>query len=145
MMPRSSKEWGAELERFDGCISRLATLIQDVAGVELGEGLIKLREGADRIESIFADGLRSFDRSAEYAADGALNVTSWLRWKCKLTAGAAAERVTIAHQMEKLPKFEEAFARGEIGYQHMAVITRSAEPVDAAAVSTEEAQLVEVA
>jgi hypothetical protein len=145
MTPMSSQELEAAFDQFDGCINQLATVIQGIAGVELGEGLIKLREGADRIESIFAGGLRSFDRSGEYAADGALNVTSWLRWKCKLTAGAAAERVSIAHQMEKLPKFEEAFARGEIGYQHMAVITRSAEHVGAAAVGREEAKLLEVA
>ena len=144
-MPRSSKEWGAELERFDGCISRLATLIQDVAGVELGEGLIKLREGADRIESIFADGLRSFDRSAEYAADGALNVTSWLRWKCKLTAGAAAERVTIARQLEKLAPTHEAFSRGDVGYQHVVVMARAAENVGASAVRKEEATLLAAA
>jgi hypothetical protein len=141
----SCEDWDTQVQQLDDSIDGIEALMRDVEGGELGGRLIQVRERVDRFESIFAGGLRSFDRSGEYAADGALNVTAWLRWKCKLTAGAAAERVSIAHQMEKLPKFEEAFARGEIGYQHMAVITRSAEHVGAAAVRKEEAKLLEVA
>ena len=53
-------------------------------------------------------GLRRFDKSGEYAADGAVGIVGWLRWKCKLTAGAAMERVTIARQVDQLPKTEQA-------------------------------------
>src|SRR5437879_13708802 len=126
MTPRSCKEWDTEVQQLDESIDRIDALMRDVEGGELGGRLIQVRERVDRFESIFAGGLRSFDRSGEYAADGALNVTAWLRWKCKLTAGAAAERVRIAHQMEKLPKFDEASARGENGDQHMPGHTRAA-------------------
>ena len=40
---------------------------------QLGEGLIAVREaGIDSLEAVFAEGLRRFDKSGEYAADGAL-------------------------------------------------------------------------
>ena len=112
---------------------------------DLGSVAIRLRAVADRNEAVTAEVLRRLDKSEAYKDDGALSLVSWLRWKCKLSAGAAAERVTVAHQVEKLPKFEEAFARGEIGYQHVAVIAKSAEHVGAAAVRKEEANLLKAA
>ena len=111
----------------------------------MGERLIKAREWMDRMEGYFADGLRSFDRSGEYGADGALSTTAWLRWKCKLSGGAAMERVEVARQLSQLPKFEAALARGDIGYQHVAVMARSAEHVGAAAVRKEEGNLLKAA
>src|SRR5207247_1801870 len=82
---------------------------------------IQIREaGIDPLEAVFATGVRRFDKSGEYKADGALSLTAWLRWKCKLSGGAAMERVEIARQLEKLPQTEAAFASGEVGYQHVA-------------------------
>src|SRR5437879_13897769 len=87
----------------------------------LGEALIQIREsGIDPLEAVFASGVRRFDKSGEYAADGALSLIAWLKWKCKLSGTAAAERVEIARQLDKLPKTEAAFASGELGYEHVA-------------------------
>src|SRR2546427_8308288 len=69
----------------------------------------------------------------------------WLRWKRRLSGGAAAERVGIARQLDHLPKTEEAFARGELSYQHVAVMARTAEHVGAAAVRKAEASLLKAA
>ena len=126
-------------------ISNVATCLGAVDGAPLGEGLIELRESADRIEAAFADGLRRFDKSGEYAADGALSIVAWLRWKCRLSGGAAAERVNIARQLDQLPQIEAAFSRGEVGYQHVAVLARTADNVGAAAVRKEEGQLLKAA
>jgi uncharacterized protein DUF222 len=126
-------------------ISEVATCLGAVEGSALGEGLIQLRESADRIEAAFADGVRRFDKSGEYAADGALSIVAWLRWKCRLSGGAAAERVSIARQLDKLPKIEQAFSRGDLGYQHVAAIARTADNVGAAAVRKEEGQLLKAA
>jgi Domain of unknown function (DUF222) len=113
---------------------------------ELGEGLIAIREaGIDSLESVFAEGLRRFDQSGEYAAEGALNMVSWLRSRCKLSGGAAAERVTVSRQLENLPQTQKAFATGAIGYQHVALLARSAEKVGADAVQKEEASLLKAA
>ena len=133
-------------QHLQAAVSRIAACVLEADGPELGELLIQIREvGVDPLEAAFATGVRRFDRSGEYAADGALSVVAWLKWKCKLSGGAAAERVEIGKQLERLPKTEEAFARGDLGYQHVAVIARTAENVGAEAVRTEERNLLKAA
>ncbi len=113
---------------------------------ELAGGLIGMREaGIDPLEGEFAQGLRRFDKSGEYAADGALDVVGWLRWKCKLSGKAAAERVTVSRQLEKLPETQKALASGEVGYQHVAVMAWTAEHIGTAAVRKEETALLRAA
>jgi len=127
-------------------VQAMATWIRDADGEGLGEGLIQLREaGIDPLEAVFASGVRRFDKSGEYRADGALSLTAWLRWKCKLSGGAAMERVEIARQLEKLPATAAAFANGHVGFQHVAVLARTAEHVGAAAVRKDEANLLKSA
>ncbi|HXN03349.1 MAG TPA: DUF222 domain-containing protein [Candidatus Acidoferrum sp.] len=133
-------------EQLKAAVKRVSATAQEADGAELGELLILIREaGIDPLEAAFATGVRRFDKSGEYAADGALNVTAWLKWKCKLSGGAAAERVEIGKQLERLPKTEEAFARGQLGYQHVALMARTAESVGAAAVRGEEGNLLKSA
>src|SRR2546425_1515308 len=136
----------AAAQRLQTAVKSVMACAQQVDGAELGELLILIREaGIDPLEAAFATGVRRFDKSGEYAADGALSVVAWLKWKCKLSGGAAAERVEIGKQLERLPRTEEAFARGDLGYQHVAVIARTAENVGAAAVRTEERNLLKAA
>src|SRR5438105_13232093 len=124
----------------------MAAWIHESDGKVLGEGLIQIREaGIDPLEAVFATGVRRFDKSGEYRAGGALALTAWLRWKCKLSGGAAMERVEIARQLEKLPETAAAFANGDVGFQHVAVLARTAEHVGAAAVRKDEASLLKAA
>jgi hypothetical protein len=119
---------------------------QEADGAELGELLILIREsGIDPLEAAFATGVRRFDKSRDYAADGALSVTAWLKWRCKLSGGAAMERVEVARQLEKLPETEAAFAKGDLGFEHVAVLARTAQHVGAAAVRKEEGKLLQTA
>jgi hypothetical protein len=113
---------------------------------ELGEGLIGIREtGIDSLEAVFVRGVRRLDKSGKYAADGAVGIVAWLRDKCRLSGGAAAERVTIGRQLEQLPQTQKAFAGGDLGYQHVAVIARAAEHVGSAAIRKEETGLIKAA
>jgi hypothetical protein len=132
--------------QLGAAVSAVMAYAQKADGVELGELLILIREaGIDPLEAAFATGVRRFDKSGEYAADGALNVTAWLKWKCKLSGGAAAERVEISKQLERLPQTEAAFADGQLGYQHVALMARTAQNVGAAAVRGEEGNLLRAA
>jgi hypothetical protein len=142
----------AETDRMESPVTRiksgiddLPTWIRNTEDEYLGEKLIDIRESIDRLESVFADGLRRFDKSGEFKTDGALSVVAWLRWKCKLSGGAAAERVAVARQIDKLPETGEAFSKGEVGYQHVALIARTAEHVGTAAVRKEESALLKEA
>src|SRR6059058_5292671 len=142
---RNSRVRAAALQ-LEAAVRCIAACVQKADGAQLGELLILIREaGIDPLEAAFATGVRRFDKSGDYAVDGALSVTAWLKWKCKLSGGAAAKRVEIGRQLERLPKTEEAFARGDLGYQHVAVIARTAENVGAAAVRTEERILLKAA
>src|ERR1700737_1450405 len=145
IMAASGDRFGTPLTRIRAALDELPTWLGRLDDAALGEPLIEIREVIDRSESLFSDGVRRFDRSGEYKADGSLSVTAWLRWKCKLSGGAAAERVTIAHQLATLPKHQAAFASGDLGFQHVAVIARAAEHVGAAAVRQEEAHLLKAA
>src|SRR5437879_13109274 len=128
------------------CVQAMAAWVRQTEGEGLGEGLIQLREaGIDPLEAVFATGVRRFDKSGEYKADGALSLTAWLRWKCRVSGGAAMERVEVARQLEKLPERTAAFANGDVGFQHVAVLARTAEHVGAAAVRKEESTLLQAA
>ena len=119
--------------------------LRQAAGSRLGEGLIATREMKDQLEAVFVEGLGRFDKSGEYASDGALDVVAWVRDKCRYTSTAAAERVGMARQIDNLPQTKKAFASGELAYQHVAVMTRAAEHVGAAAVRKAESSLLRLA
>jgi hypothetical protein len=143
----------AQTVRFEAAFEAMRVGVRAMAGwVEqtddqaLGAGLIQIREsGIDPLEAVFASGVRRFDKSGEYAADGALSLIAWLKWKCKLSGAAAAERVEIARQLDKLPKTEAAFASGDLGYEHVALMARAAQHVGAAAVRQAESTLLQAA
>ena len=136
---------GTPLARIKAALDDLPGWLSSLDDGSLGEPLIEIRAVIDRSEAVFADGVRRFDKSGEYKADGALSLIAWLRWKCKLSAGAALERVEVARQLERLPQIEAAFAHGDIGFQHVAVLAHTAEHVGAAAVRKEEANLLQSA
>jgi Domain of unknown function (DUF222) len=144
-MAASGDRSGTPLARIKAALDDLPGWLSTQEDASLGEPLIEIRGIIDRSESVFADGVRRFDKSGEYKVDGALSLTAWLRWKCKLSGGAALERVEVARQLEQLPKTEAAFASGDLGYQHAVVMARAAEHVGAAAVRREEASLLQVA
>src|SRR5437870_5865096 len=140
------RQFEAAVEKLRVGVQAVSACVRDADGETLGEALIQIREaGIDPLEAVFATGVRRFDKSGEYKADGALSLTAWLRWKCKLSGGAAMERVEIARHLEKLPATAAAFANGDVGYQHVAVLARTAEHVGAAAVRQDEASLLTAA
>src|SRR5438270_660412 len=76
--------------RAVAAVDDYAAELRRVDGARLGEGLIETRALKDRVEAVFAEGLRRFDQSGEYAADGAIDLVAWLRSKCKLWGRSAA-------------------------------------------------------
>jgi hypothetical protein len=99
----------------------------------------------DRSEANSAEALRRFEKSGAWVADGSLSMVAWLRTHGKLSGGAAMERITIARQLDKLPETEKAFQRGDLGYEHVAIMSRTAQHVGVAAVQQAESVLLEAA
>jgi len=61
------------LEKLRDGVQAMAAWIHPADNGALGEGLIQLREsGIDPLEAVFASGVRRFDKSGEFAADGAV-------------------------------------------------------------------------
>src|SRR5256714_5612686 len=144
-MAASGDRLGTPLARIRAALDDLPRWLRSLDDVSLGEPLIEIREVIDRSESVFADGVRRFDKLGEYTADGAVSLTAWLGWKWQVSGGAALERVEVARQLEKLPETAAAFANGDVGFQHVAVLARTAEHVGAAAVRKDEASLLKAA
>jgi len=133
-------------------LDRVMSGLQDLPGWlaeqpadQLGDIIIKGREIIDRTEAMAAEATRRFEKARGYQADGFLGMVPWLRVKGKLSGGAAAERVEVAHQLKELPRTEEALARGEIGYQHAVTMARTAEHLGATQVRKAEATLLKAA
>src|ERR1700737_3729281 len=134
------------LDRLDEATSALQR--EDLVGLPseaLGEDLIGLRRGIDRLEAEFMRRLRHFDHTQAYSPSGALSAAAWLRWKCRLAGSTAADRGRVARRLEDLPKTSQAFAEGEINLQQVAVITRNVEEVGAEVARDAEPVLLEAA
>jgi hypothetical protein len=144
-MAASGDRFGTPLARIKRALDDLPRWVSSLDDASLGEPLIEIREVIDRSESVFASGLRRFDKSGEYKADGALSAVAWVRERCNLSGGAAAERVSVARQLETLPQIEKALAKGDVGYQHVALIARAAENVGSAPVQKEQQNLLKAA
>jgi hypothetical protein len=141
-MCRSSE---TPLDRIMSGLADLSGWLADQPTGQLGHVIIKSREIIDRTEAIGAEATRRFEKAGGYKADGFLGMVPWLRVKGKLSGGAAAERVEVAHQLKELPRTEEALARGEIGYQHAVTMARTAQTLGAAQVRKAEGTLLKAA
>jgi len=135
----------APFERIESAIRDLPGWLAGQAGSELGGAIVRCRQVIDRMEAANAEATRRFEKAGSYRADGSLGMVPWLRTHGKLSAGAAAEHVETARQLEKLPRTEEALARGEIGYQHAVAMARTAEHLGAAQVRKAENMLLKAA
>src|SRR5438045_4320468 len=133
------------LERIGGLIQELATWVAQQPADQLGPSIIGIRKTIDKLEAVGGEATRRFEKAGGYRADGSLGMVPWLRTHGKLAAAAAAEHVETARQLDKLPKTEEALARGEIGYQHAVAMARTAEHVGAAEVRKAESMLLKAA
>ena len=133
------------LERIGGLIQELAGWVAQQPADQLGPSIIGIRKTIDKLEAVGGEATRRFEKAGGYRADGSLGMVPWLRTHGKLAAGAAAEHVETARQLDKLPKTEEALARGEIGYQHAVAMARTAEHVGAAEVRKAESMLLKAA
>ena len=85
-------------------------------------GEIELRE---LYFSRLAAALQDRDLNEEYEESDQTTV-DWLRHNCRMTQQAAADRMHVGEKLARMPQSEDAFYNGEIGFQHLAVMARTA-------------------
>jgi Domain of unknown function (DUF222) len=144
-MAESGRRDESPLDLMRRAMKALPAWIDKQRDQDLGPIAIEMREMVNRTEGFSAEVIRRFEKSGAWAHDGALDMVSWLKSNGKLSGSAAMERVAMARQLEKLPETAHAFQRGDLGYQHVAILTRTAEKVGTGVFKKEEARLLEAA
>lgn len=131
----------------DSAIDALAAQpLAELPGAALGADLVELTRLAARLDAEVLRRIAEFDRRGECAVDGAASTQAWLRWRCRLGARDAAQRVAVARALDRdLPAVAAALADGAISAQHAAIATRAVRDLLAEAVPAAERILLEAA
>ncbi len=95
------------------------------AGEAIAAELIRRRQKIDQDELEFSCLAAQFAQTDEYDEQGFDSPISWLKSVCHMSGGAAADRVCVGEQMERLGESVAALATGEIGFAHLALIART--------------------
>jgi Domain of unknown function (DUF222) len=93
----------------------------------LGDEIADLSAHLDAATARLLDLIREFDARGGWN-NGFTSCAAWLSWRVGLDAGAARERVRVAHALGSLPRLAEALARGELSYSKVRALTRVATP-----------------
>src|SRR5579859_2665144 len=99
----------------------LATVSDDA----LGDALIALRRGMDKLDLQFSRLVARHVETGAYERDGYLSPFQWLRNVCHMATMQAVDRVHVGLQLEQLPQSVEAVVAGEIGFTHLALIAET--------------------
>ena len=111
----------------------LAGLSDDELEEEVAAQAASLDAGLCRFVELAAE----CERRLPVGGDG-VTFAGWLAWRCSLSPRQAREHARIGARLAELPRIREAFARGQLSYAKVSVLTRIAE-------SESEARLVELA
>jgi hypothetical protein len=101
----------------------------EVSGADHAERLITLRNSIDLQEIEFSRIAGAFAQTDEYDRQGFDSPISWIKENCHMTGGAAADRVCVGEQMERLVQGVAAVAEGKIGFAHFALLARTSAAV----------------
>jgi Domain of unknown function (DUF222) len=92
----------------------------------LADDLVELARLEERLHAEWMRRLAVFDARRGSDDDDVLSTQCWVRRQCRLTPGAARERVSVARRLGELPATAAAFGAGEIGYGHVRQLSAAA-------------------
>src|SRR6266480_3523004 len=98
-------------------------------GSALASYLTRVQGMSDRLALKSAQAAAAFAETEEYDDQGFVSPIHWIRVNCHLTGGAAADRVAVGQQLEKIPESHQSLLEGEIGY--LAHTARTAAAIEA--------------
>src|SRR4051794_38134095 len=100
----------------------LSALSNDELEAELAAQAAHVDAGLCRLVELAAECERRLPLSLE-----GTTFAGWLAWRCALSARQAREHSRIGARLGELPRIREAFARGQLSYAKVSVLTRIAE------------------
>lgn len=108
----------------------LALLSEELPGnlAAVEEEMLELR-GQIEIRELRFSKLAAARARFEDVETGEEDNINWIRHNCRMTQQAAADRVRVGEQLENMERSEFAFYNGAIGFQHLAVMARTAAAV----------------
>lgn len=123
----------ASVERID----ELAVAVQrycEPAGAEqptdrVAEELKRLRHLCDRLELEFAKNAANLAATDFFDQEGSSSTVDWIRHNCKMSATNAGNAITVGEQIPVLQESTSALVDGQIGFQHLALMGRTAEAI----------------
>src|SRR5260370_10502548 len=89
-------------------------------GPEMAEWLARRRVEMNQDELVFSLVAARFARTDEYEQQGFDSPIQWIKATCHMSGGAAADRVCVGEQLERLATSAAAVTAGGIGFAHAA-------------------------
>lgn len=89
--------------------------------------LIYIRHAVDLLEVEFSDDAAEFATTDVYDRHGSTTFIDWIRHNCHMTGPAAAARVAVGNNLERLPASLGALYAREIGFAHLIAMARTAD------------------
>ena len=97
----------------------------DAGGLEAG--LCQLQTAIDRLEAQKTRWVAALDRVHDAKASGRSSTADRLRASLRLSPAQARDQVLAARMLAQLPQVAAAWARGEVGLRHVALIANAAD------------------
>src|SRR5438128_2525684 len=102
--------------RAEGVLEEAARLsVESASTEELADTIQELEGVRDRLAFQSTRLVAEFDKRRGYQKYGFVDLVSWLKFMCRVTGGAAAERLKVARKLEALPSTARAWEQGTIG------------------------------
>ena len=98
-------------------------------GARLALELVALRQQIDVLELTFSKLASAFARTCYWDDEGSNSAIDWIRFNCRMTSNAAADRVAVGERLADLSASTAAMEEGEIGFAHLTVMARTANAV----------------
>jgi hypothetical protein len=129
-----------ELENFDGALEALIESGAENYGD--GESMEKLHQLSSRFDSFMTEAIAAFEKSEEWAADGAKTASAWIATRCRVSRVATRRRVRLGRTLRHLPEVAQAWREGEIGEDQAQAIAYARRRRTEAAMARDEEVLV---
>jgi len=87
-----------------------------------GPAVLELMRQSQRLAAVVSAAASSFDRSGDWAADGARSAVPWLSTRCRLPRGEVSRIVRRGRVVEDLPAASRAWFDGDLAGPHVDVL-----------------------